>query len=57
MFDADTEVEVSETKLPGIGLRHDFVTEDGRPILLDFGVPLLDENDQPISAEAATKSP
>ncbi len=26
-------------------------------ILLDFGVPLLDENDQPISAEAATKSP
>jgi quinoprotein dehydrogenase-associated probable ABC transporter substrate-binding protein len=26
-------------------------------ILLDFGVPLLDENDQPISAETATKSP
>jgi quinoprotein dehydrogenase-associated probable ABC transporter substrate-binding protein len=26
-------------------------------ILLDFGVPLLDENDQPISAENATKSP
>ena len=26
-------------------------------ILLDFGVPLLDENDRPISAETATKSP
>ena len=26
-------------------------------ILLDFGVPLLDENDQPISLETATKSP
>jgi quinoprotein dehydrogenase-associated probable ABC transporter substrate-binding protein len=26
-------------------------------ILLDYGVPLLDENDQPISAETATKSP
>jgi quinoprotein dehydrogenase-associated probable ABC transporter substrate-binding protein len=26
-------------------------------ILLDFGVPLLDENDQPISLESATKSP
>ncbi|HEY7845273.1 MAG TPA: substrate-binding domain-containing protein [Bradyrhizobium sp.] len=26
-------------------------------ILLGFGVPLLDENDQPISAETATKSP
>jgi quinoprotein dehydrogenase-associated probable ABC transporter substrate-binding protein len=26
-------------------------------ILLDFGVPLLDENDRPISAEAAAKSP
>jgi quinoprotein dehydrogenase-associated probable ABC transporter substrate-binding protein len=26
-------------------------------ILLDFGVPLLDENDQPIGAETATKSP
>jgi quinoprotein dehydrogenase-associated probable ABC transporter substrate-binding protein len=26
-------------------------------ILLDFGVPLLDENDQPISAETAAKSP
>lgn len=26
-------------------------------ILLDYGVPLLDENDQPIVAEAATKSP
>jgi quinoprotein dehydrogenase-associated probable ABC transporter substrate-binding protein len=26
-------------------------------ILLDFGVPLLDENDRPISAEAATKQP
>ncbi|MBI5261379.1 MAG: quinoprotein dehydrogenase-associated putative ABC transporter substrate-binding protein [Bradyrhizobium sp.] len=26
-------------------------------ILLDFGVPLLDENDRPIGAEAATKSP
>ena len=26
-------------------------------ILLDFGVPLLDENDKPIVAEAATKSP
>ena len=26
-------------------------------ILLDFGVPLLDENDQPINAETATKSP
>jgi len=26
-------------------------------ILLDFGVPLLDENDRPIGMEAATKSP
>jgi ABC-type amino acid transport substrate-binding protein len=26
-------------------------------ILLDFGVPLLDENDQPIKLETATKSP
>ncbi len=26
-------------------------------ILLEFGVPLLDENDRPISAENATKSP
>ncbi|HEU4358828.1 MAG TPA: substrate-binding domain-containing protein [Xanthobacteraceae bacterium] len=26
-------------------------------ILLDYGVPLLDENDQPIAAETATKSP
>ncbi|MGB8398291.1 substrate-binding domain-containing protein [Bradyrhizobium sp.] len=26
-------------------------------ILLDFGVPLLDENDQPIGAETTTKSP
>src|SRR5262249_54041882 len=26
-------------------------------ILLDFGIPLLDENDKPIGAEAAAKSP
>jgi ABC-type amino acid transport substrate-binding protein len=26
-------------------------------ILLEFGVPLLDENDRPISAETAAKSP
>src|SRR4030095_8607498 len=26
-------------------------------ILLDYGVPLLDENDQPIGAETATKAP
>jgi hypothetical protein len=26
-------------------------------ILLDYGVPLLDENDRPISAETATKLP
>jgi hypothetical protein len=26
-------------------------------ILLDYGVPLLDENDQPIGAETAAKSP
>ncbi|MFL6839416.1 MAG: quinoprotein dehydrogenase-associated putative ABC transporter substrate-binding protein, partial [Bradyrhizobium sp.] len=26
-------------------------------ILLDYGVPLLDENDRPITAETATKSP
>ena len=26
-------------------------------ILLDFGVPLLDENDRPIGAETATKVP
>jgi hypothetical protein len=26
-------------------------------ILADYGVPLLDENNQPIKAEAATKSP
>ena len=35
--------------------------EENKPainkILLDFGVPLLDENDQPISLETATKSP
>lgn len=32
MFDPDAEVEVTETKLPGIGLRHDFVTDDGRRV-------------------------
>ena len=26
-------------------------------ILFDYGVPLLDENDQPITVEAAAKSP
>ena len=26
-------------------------------ILLDYGVPLLDENDRPMGAETATKSP
>ena len=26
-------------------------------ILLDYGVPLLDENDRPIGPETATKSP
>ena len=26
-------------------------------ILLDFGVPLLDENDRPITAEMTTKQP
>ena len=26
-------------------------------ILLDFGVPLLDENDRPITAETAAKQP
>jgi hypothetical protein len=26
-------------------------------ILLDYGVPLLDENDRPIGAETATKAP
>ena len=26
-------------------------------ILLDYGVPLLDENNKPIGAETATKSP
>ncbi|HMH59777.1 MAG TPA: quinoprotein dehydrogenase-associated putative ABC transporter substrate-binding protein, partial [Bradyrhizobium sp.] len=26
-------------------------------ILLDFGVPLLDENDKPITAETTTKQP
>jgi hypothetical protein len=26
-------------------------------ILLDFGIPLLDESNQPISLETATKSP
>src|ERR1700761_208018 len=35
--------------------------QDNQPeinkILLDFGVPLLDESDHPITAEAATKSP
>jgi quinoprotein dehydrogenase-associated probable ABC transporter substrate-binding protein len=35
--------------------------QENRPainkILLDFGVPLLDENDRPISAETAAKSP
>lgn len=28
----DTDIEVSETKLPGIGLRHDFETEEGRRV-------------------------
>lgn len=28
----DSDVEVSETKLPGIGLRHDFMTDDGRRV-------------------------
>lgn len=32
MFDSEVDIEVSETKLPGIGLRHDFVTEDGRRV-------------------------
>jgi TrkA domain protein len=32
VFSADTELEINETKLPGIGLRHDFVTEDGRRV-------------------------
>jgi len=35
--------------------------EENKPainkILLDFGVPLLNENDQPISLETATKTP
>jgi quinoprotein dehydrogenase-associated probable ABC transporter substrate-binding protein len=35
--------------------------QDNQPainkILLDYGVPLLDENDQPINAEAAARSP
>ena len=35
--------------------------QDSQPeinkILLDFGVPLLDESDHPITAEAASKSP
>lgn len=35
--------------------------QDNQPainkILLDYGVPLLDENDRPIAAETATKSP
>jgi hypothetical protein len=26
-------------------------------ILIDYGVPLLDENNQPITVETATKSP
>jgi len=30
---------------------------DSKQILLDFGVPLLDENDRPITAETATKQP
>jgi TrkA domain protein len=28
----DSDVEVTETKLPGIGLRHDFQTEEGRRV-------------------------
>ena len=28
----DTDIEVSETKLPGIGLRHDFETDEGRRV-------------------------
>jgi quinoprotein dehydrogenase-associated probable ABC transporter substrate-binding protein len=37
------------------------LTQENQPainkILLDFGVPLLDENDRPIGAETATKQP
>lgn len=29
---ADDEVEIIETKLPGIGMRHDFMTEAGRRV-------------------------
>lgn len=28
----DSELEISETKLPGIGLRHDFETDEGRRV-------------------------
>ena len=28
----DDDVEVTETKLPGIGMRHDFLTENGRRV-------------------------
>jgi TrkA domain protein len=28
----DDEVEITETKLPGIGMRHDFLTEHGRRV-------------------------
>lgn len=32
MFDGDEDVEITETKLPGIGMRHDFMTEGGRRV-------------------------
>ena len=32
MFDDDDDVEITETKLPGIGMRHDFMTEKGRRV-------------------------
>jgi TrkA domain protein len=32
MYDDNDDVEVTETKLPGIGMRHDFLTENGRRV-------------------------
>lgn len=32
MFDDNENVEITETRLPGIGMRHDFLTEGGRRV-------------------------
>ena len=62
MVDAASELDwiVTDSEVAAIMLEYSLIQENQpeiNKILLDFGVPLLDENDQPISAENATKSP